>query len=287
MDFETRFLLSHRALELALRTSGVPQRLDYFFPEELVEALIDPKRDGPAKRARVKTEFQNKEWQKQFLVVLSSKGAITINGNFYAVKNRYFLENLLKEFQAKKPNALLEIVWVAGGGEPGGWQTAFKTATSVDEPKPAPPAPPIDPRLQSPIEILKRIEEAVTLSLTIQEKLAENIIYVRDRGDKLHDRFKNLSERLAIIEAKLELPVQGEIDGGQLKEQFVAMTESVNSIGTAVHSMKADVHQVMESTLNQKASDRIAQIQASLTHITNEFEALRELALESFDESAR
>lgn len=281
MDFGIQTRLALGALEYALRTSGVPQRLDYFFPEPGA-AII---------------EFKNKEWQRKFLVILGTKGALTIKGELYSVKNRYFLETLVNEARAKKPDAILEMVWMANGGEPGGWRDEINSSVPKRELAPAPtpeqklqptvPASTEEAKSQEPADVLQRIEEAIMVSLAIQEKLAENIIYVRDRGDKLHDRFKNLSERLAILEAKLELPAPAEIDTGRLEEKFTSIAESVSSIGTAVSSMKVEVHQVMESTINQTASDRIAQVQASLTRINNEFGALRDLALESFSENVR
>lgn len=312
MDFASRIKLAFRALQNALRTSGVPQRLDYFFPE----AVVDPK-DGPAQRALLKQEFASKEWQRQFLVGLGNRGALTVQGNYYSVRNRFQIENLVKGAQngSKQPNefkAFLDMVWIAGGGESGGW---IKNAIVVDamdeqthpepedepepEPEPAtveelvetksvvPPPPDVPQAPREPMAVLQSIENMVTAVLAIEEKLAENIIYVRDRGDALHTKVKSLSERIATLESKLEIPTPQEVSDPEIRKQMESVAASVNAMNTAVNSMKEDVQFVVESTLNQKASDRIQQIQSSLARISSEFGALRELALETFSEVPR
>jgi hypothetical protein len=310
MDFRSRLNLAYKALQAALRTSGVPQRLDYFFPE----AIVNPA-DTRAQRTMSQAEFDNKEWQRKFLVQLGVKGLFTVKGDFYSVKNRYQIENLVRGAQQKMKSpeefkGFLDIVWTAGGGEPGGWVNALQQE-SGEAPSPAPETPQSYPeptavvvreetrpmeetreqapaeRSTDPVKLLQNIENMVTAVLTIQEKLAENIIYVRDRGDALHGKFKSLNERIAALEAKLDIPAPREEIDPELGHKMEQVVVSVNSISEAVHSMKAEVQQVVETSMSEKASDRIAQIQSSLTRISSEFGALRELTLDAFAEVPR
>ena len=154
-------------------------------------------------------------------------------------------------------------------------------------------------RLENIMPLLNQILEVVVLSADIQEKLAENLIYVRDRGDGLKEKIKSISERLSTIEAKIEAPIEIEFPGVEkintsinsltssvdditrnMKSMKDTVSTSVNSIDSAVVSLKKETKQTMDTVLKEKESEQITQIRSLINKINNEFEALRDLALE-------
>jgi hypothetical protein len=320
--FDARIWLVARAVQAALRTSNVPQRLDYFFP---VPGEMGSLFDKGAPQHIIR-ELKDKKWQGNFLLLLSTRGAVTVSGNFTSVKNRYFFENLIEGVKKRGPeyNTLLDLVWQASGGEAGGWRALVAEKNETTPSPPPEPEPEVDtdrpaeivvdapatmaeeiptkaPRTTDPMEVLRHIEAVVMTLLNYEEKIADNIVYVRDdviklhsRNDKLNEKMRALHERIAALEEKLQLPTPPmpqeaaePVVDQELRDQVQSVIVSVNSMSSAVNTMKQEVQQVVESSLHQSASDRVQQIQSSLARISSEFGALRELALETFSEVGR
>ena len=119
------------------------------------------------------------------------------------------------------------------------------------------------------VQILHNIETLITDAFQVQEKLAENIIYIRDRGDRLNERVKSL-------ESKLQIP-QPQTSSNNLEEIQQLIATAVNSMNDTVRGMKQ---------VNTVRSDCIDQIKYSLDRITSEFKILSELMLDELSETS-
>ena len=148
--------------------------------------------------------------------------------------------------------------------------------------------------LATVILLLRNLTENFEQHDLVQTKLIENIVYVRDRGEKLHERFKALGERIANLEQLLNVPRTVEQAGtGDVAVHDVAadvafdnLTSSVNSMSEIVGSVKDEVRQVMQSTLQSAEATKLSEVRAVLAKISSEFAALQQLTLESLSETA-
>ena len=245
-----------------------PQRINFFFPVS-----------GP-NNAWAK-------WQAEFMTTLVRKNAIKLVGDRFVKNNRFFLENLLKD-----GDKLVGIVMDAAG-------------VKFENPKVKPPAaveetevemeerPQEKPQDSSEtVALLEKLQELMVRSLEIQAALAENIIHVRDRFEmrqtKLVERVKGIDTRLEAIEQKLDIPRQDASTIAHEDIEAIAeiVSNTVNSMNEAVGSIKDEVRS-MASSVNKASTDRIAQVQASIARINNEFTALQQLTLESLSEIPR
>jgi hypothetical protein len=306
-ELELYYRLGITALELLLRTNAIPQRLDYFFnPTDAT---------GGTKRL-----IKDTQWQMAFMAQLAAKDAVTSSGNYFAAKNRFFLETLLKEARTRHMNRFIKIISEVTGlpipDLPSPPESKIAPPPQTAAPAPpqtaTPPAPESEEEMENVQEpereersdvtdeailnVLTKMNDMLSTSLEIQSKLAENIIYVRDRGDKLHEKVKHLDEQLTIIYGAIsglqmpEVP-QNQQDVSLSPEataQMELVIDSVNSITGVVNSIKDEVKQTMSATIQATETGRLARIQGSLSKISSEFEALRELTLEFLPvESAR
>jgi len=141
-------------------------------------------------------------------------------------------------------------------------------------------------------EMLRRIMGYHALLADNVTKLIENVVYVRDRFEarqtKLVERVKGLDARLGTIEEKLDIHPQVQ-SSGIAREDMEAIAEivtnSVNSLGSIVDSLKKDLRQTMAESTQHQESDKLATIQASLAKVTSEFTSLRDLTLEFLQET--
>ena len=284
------YRLAILALRILLKTTTEsPKKVSTFFNEDV---------HGKEYTAREKYEklvIRDKEWQTHFFQQLQEKNAVTLINGMVGCKNRFYVETLLHE-SLNKTGRLLPMVCEAGDIPiPLIPERLIPEKASV---KPIETIKVKTPQEQEPIQsdeeiivstkrdtgikqesmdtlsILMNVQDLLTASLTYQEKLVENIVYVRDRGDKLHEKLKSLSERVAAIELKVDQPVHVEMP------QLDTIKTSVNSIGMAVENMKEEVGGIVRAAMNEERSAQLEQVKTSIARITSEFDALRELALE-------
>jgi hypothetical protein len=258
-----------------LRANTGPQRLNYFF------------KSSGHKNAWVK-------WQTAFMNVLASKNAIMASEGHYIRKNRFFLETLWKSENIEQ---LITIVTEACGVDP-----LTMNSKSIPPPPSSPPtlefANEVEPNIKDTIALLEKLQDLMIKSMEIQVAVAENVLHVRDRFEtrqtKLVDRVKGLDDRLAAIEAKLDAQPDSRVvtsAAGISQESIESIAEivsdSVSSMRGTVDNIKEEVQLAMQSAIQNTDRDRMANIKESLSKITSEFVALRELTLESLSETPR
>ena len=321
-SFEIYQRLGIQALEAMMRTNAIPQKIDYFFPysSNLTEREAS-KETG---------------WQFKFLAGLVTRGALTNNKSYFAVKNRYFIELLLKEARLKfaGDRRFMGMISEATGvpipilpapepSKPATPEPPKPAAPEVQKSIPKPKSDASPPQeftigegaikyketraeakaraaseevpVESPVEpesknmdlsevvlLLRNLTENFEQHDQVQTKLIENIIFVRDRNEKLHERVKGLSERISNLEQQLNVPRPAEsVDVEVHSPDLEILTSSVNSMSKIVESEKDEVQQAMQS----EEASKLAEVRATLNRISNEFSALQQLTLESLSES--
>ena len=140
---------------------------------------------------------------------------------------------------------------------------------------------------QEILAMLQKINETAETALTYQEKMVENIFYVRERCDKLSNKLKSISDRLLAIETRLEegFEITPQIPSNKKSETIISLIESaVDSVRSTVNSVKGEVQNTVQLALKQDNDNKMLQIQYSLSRITSEFNALKELTLDSITE---
>jgi len=292
-----------RALEKLLYTNAIPQPINYFFT---------PVSSDPAE----KHVLEAKGWQFSFMMSLRQKHIVNASvkdlGSKNArtpcsCKNRFFITTLLSEVEAGFGERLFTMIEDAKKGGPNDpeetgiiesdpvlaqaqkrfdvpdddidLQSHFEKDTKDIERKPVEKSSETKIPKKMNDDDLKEIKELLTASLAYQESLAENIIYIRDRGDKLHDKVRALADRISTIETKMDIPITIEMP------QLENLKVSVNSIGIAVDNMKAEVGQTVEKVFLAEKTGQMSQLRESVTRIASEFDALRDLALEAMGDS--
>jgi hypothetical protein len=317
---KTLYKLAINILRILLKTTiESPKKISTFFNEDVSAEEIR----NSLKYERLLT--RSKEWQVHFFQQLQEKNAITMLNGMVACKNRFFIDTLLHE-SLTSVGRLLPMICEAGG-IPIPADMKIIVQKTIETPKEKMPSKNMEYQTedigdalekdhqqqtetlsketkssqfgeagQYILASLKHIQEQLDASLTYQEKFVENLVYVRERGDKLHEKLKSVSERLQKLESLMEVPIT--VDMPQLE----SVKNSVNSVGSAVGSMKKDidsslvagaeaigsamikVKQEIEKTVRDTAregqTNEIMKMKASVARISGEFEALRELLLE-------
>lgn len=295
------YKLALGALEALLKIPTIPQMIDFYFNDPKVQHLG--------------ANVVRRTWPTEFMKILASKEVVQSSGNHFMVKNRFFIESLLKEgksgsgslrlmgmvrqaMELPDPNAKPTLKVVPPSVPPPRMEPVNENAGPERESEPEMAAEPEEDLEDLPDDASTKaiLERILALNVMANKKinaLAENVIYVRDRFEmrqtKLVERVKGLEARLVTIEGKLD--IQPQAGGGVSQEDMNAIAEvvsqSVNSMSEVVGSMKGELQKAMESSIKNADNDRLARVQASLLKVTNEFAALRELTLEFLPETVQ
>ena len=284
------YKLAIPALEALIRTHQIPQQIGYFFDTDHPETA--------RQLQYIKEHGVSEKWTTSFMVKLAAKAAVKNYGNHFAVNNRFFLETLLKEAKTGSLR-LIGVIREAMDMEelPAPEQTEDdqqeeqeEQTEENDQPEEVVEAPPQTTSQDDVIALLRKLFEVNVMTLQRIDAIAENVIHIRDRFEirqtKLVERVKGLDGRLDTIEEKLDIQPQAGIDQKDIEDIANIISSSVNSLNTIVRSMGEEVRQSMQTTIQNSNTDRMALVQASLTKLTGEFTALRELTLEFLPEAS-
>ncbi len=289
------YKLAIRAMEALIRTHAIPQRIDYFFDVKNSET-------GDALKY-IKYKGVSDNWTTAFMMNLASKNAVKVSGNYYATSNRFYLETLLKESKTGSLR-LLEMIRESMGmkeqpvAEPVDEQPEeIKSNVSEDEPANDEPTEEVVAEADASLELsgdedtaelIRKMFQVQVMTLQRIDRIAENIIYVRDRFElrqtRLVDRLKGMDARFATIEEKVSIPVQTGIVQQDKDDIAEIVSSSVNSLIDVVQLMREGLQQTVIATAKDVSAkdkaEKLASIQSSVARVTSEFTALHDLVLE-------
>jgi hypothetical protein len=294
------------AVELLLRTNAVPQHLAYFFKEDnrFYESTRGQLRPGA-------------DWQRRLMLQLVGKSAVQLSGNHVIVRNRFYLQELLKEAEVA-PKRLMDMACSAAeieaprpssraiplGPVPQQSETVQRIGATgfvaeripandakvegqramenEDRPTAQEPKPAQDD--SQVVLLLQQLQELLVKSLEIQQAIAENVIYVRDtakeRHVKLTERVKGLEGKMESIEKIVQAPVQLQDTTG-INEKLTVIEQKLETNGHATgerHISEQDREAVAELIATSVNS-----MQSVVTEIKGEVQQIMQSTIQRSD----